>query len=64
VCWAARLCSACYTDIFKEGDFDIDSRKSECVYLKNVQERVLKYFCTLLEKDPKRLDYLYKYELK
>lgn len=62
-CWATRLCSACYTDIFKDGNLDRDSRESECVYYKKTQERILKYYCTLLETKPKGLDYLYKYKI-
>ena len=62
-CWAVRLCSSCYTDVFKNGKLDMETKSNHCVYLKDSQEQLLEHFCTLLELKPDGLNYLYDFGL-
>jgi uncharacterized protein len=61
-CWAARLCSSCYIDAFDDGRFEIDEKNNKCNVIRYSQEKIMKYYCTLIEREPSGLDYLYDYQ--
>jgi len=63
-CWAVGICDACYTDIFRNGKLDFQTREINCNSQKKSRERFLKFYCSLIEIAPKGLDYLYKYKFK
>lgn len=63
VCWAARLCSSCFQDAFKDGVIHASTRLSGCASLKKSRESQLEYYCTLLEDDPEGLDHLSEQEI-
>jgi uncharacterized protein len=62
-CWAVRLCSSCYTDVFKKGELDLETKSNNCIHIKKTQERLLEYYCLLMEKNPEGLNFLYDFEL-
>jgi uncharacterized protein len=57
-CWAARLCTACYVDVFEDGQLDLETKKRSCLGILSNKEKWLKNYCTLMEIDPTGLDYL------
>jgi len=63
VCWAVGLCTSCYIDIFNKGQIDVNSRSNHCIVEKQSLERLLSYYCLLMEQDSQKLKYLYDYEL-
>ncbi len=62
-CWAVRLCSSCYTDVFKNGKLDSETKKNNCILERNSLEQLMKQFCTLMDLKPDGLNYLYNFEL-
>jgi len=63
-CWAIRLCSICYNQAFKNGTLDMDRKLNSCGAELYLKENLLKLFCTLIEKNPGGLDYLYDFHLE
>jgi uncharacterized protein len=63
-CWVARMCSACYIDVFDDKKLDLDTKLKTCANVKITSEETLKFYCSLLELKPEGLDYLSDYDLK
>jgi uncharacterized protein len=62
-CWAARFCDSCFRDAFKDGIMYSNENSKNCFFLKNNKEKLMKCFCTLIEDNPKGLDYLMEREI-
>jgi len=62
-CWAVGLCRNCYIDAFNNGKLDIKNRVNQCTVEKQSLERLLTYYCSLMEQYAQELKYLYDYEL-
>jgi uncharacterized protein len=63
-CWGIRLCGVCYIQAFNDqGEFDINRKNIYCHYSLNSLENSLKNFAGLIEKNSRKLDYLYQYEI-
>ena len=63
-CWAVWMCEMCYVLAYNDnGDFDLRKKRGNCSIRINSQERIIKYFSTLMEKHPEKIQYLYKYKL-
>ena len=62
-CWAVRLCTSCYTDVFKNGTLDSETKKKNCISEKYSQEQLMEQYCTLMELKSGGLNYLYNFEL-
>ena len=61
-CWAIRICEVCYMHAFHNKSLDFNGKNAYCKNFIQGKERILKLFCSLLEKDKNGLDYLSKFE--
>ncbi len=58
-CWARKICSLCYKDIFdRNGNINNVRALKLCDNEKEVVEHLLVEYCTVLEKDPDLLNHL------
>jgi len=62
-CWAVGICSVCYSDITSMGKMDIVERQRRCPITRASREKYLAFMCSLLEKNPEILNYLYDFKL-
>jgi uncharacterized protein len=64
-CWGLRLCDICYYSAYNAaGEPDMEKKRKFCDFnLKSLQV-VMRHFVSLLVKNPGRLDYLNKHEIK
>jgi uncharacterized protein len=58
-CWAIRFCNICYIQVFEEGKLDEKRKLKACRVELFSKNRLLEFVTTLMERDPKGLDYLY-----
>jgi uncharacterized protein len=62
-CWAVRICTLCYINAIKSGNWDIETKRENCRNERTSKERLLELFCTLIENDRESLNYLYDLKL-
>lgn len=63
-CWGIRMCGVCYIQAFNEqGNFDMNRKNMHCHYSLHSLENSLKNFTVLMGENPRKLDYLYQYEI-
>ena len=63
-CWAIRICPICYTSVFANGMIDINYKNLSCIMSRISLEEDLKFYCNLLEINPKGLSYLSERSIK
>ena len=56
-CWAARLCTQCFSSCLTETGIDIAEKKKNCKGVKLMIEDTLMLYCEILESDINSLDY-------
>ncbi|GKX68540.1 radical SAM protein [Inconstantimicrobium mannanitabidum] len=57
-CWAARLCSICYSSCYTDGKFDIEKKLSNCDGVRQLLLENLSLYHECLEINEKKLEYL------
>lgn len=58
-CWARKLCSLCYKDIYdKNGKINKERARKLCKNERNLVEEMLTEYCTVLENDSDLLNHL------
>jgi uncharacterized protein len=62
-CWALQLCSTCYAHSFQNGRFDLDYKGMSCWLQCNINEELLKLYCSLLETNENGLDHLMDWKI-
>jgi uncharacterized protein len=62
MCWLVRLCNLCYQQAFYNNKINMINKNKYCLMSKFDAKKTLIYFCSLLEINDKRLDYLYEWE--
>ncbi|MEW6455604.1 MAG: radical SAM protein [Acidobacteriota bacterium] len=63
-CWAIQLCPECYVNAFNNGKFDINKKIKNCIIAQYLTEKYLRFFCKLLDLNPKGLNYLSKWRIE
>ena len=56
-CWAVRLCDACFLDAF-QGSLDVNQKHLACEKIRSRKVADLVLYCSILEINPRALDYL------
>lgn len=62
-CWAARLCSVCYSYCYKSGEFSIKDKRKECENVKWETWNNLACYYDTLGKNPEKLKHLEEMEV-
>jgi uncharacterized protein len=57
-CWTMRLCRACFATGQKENRFNHETKSQKCHQLKGSTQNALEVYCSILEENPKALDYM------